>query len=75
MNLILKRALSAGFPVVIMYLSKKGLVSKRIVSVERFDEEWIYGFCHLRKAYRRFQRENVLAILPASMDKVKKDMK
>lgn len=61
---ILKKSLFTGRPVVMMYCSKKGMITKRIVSVETVQDNWIGGFCHLRKSYRRFQKENILAILP-----------
>lgn len=65
---VLRKALSGRYPVVLMYLSEKGLISKRVVSVEKFDDQWVHGYCHLRKAYRRFQVKNILAVLPASSE-------
>ncbi|MBU9720531.1 MULTISPECIES: hypothetical protein [Bacillaceae] len=61
---ILRRAIQMKRPVIIMYQSNKGIVTKRMVSVEKYDEKWLGGFCHLRKGYRKFNRENILALFP-----------
>ncbi|MFA9557265.1 hypothetical protein ACERII_08185 [Evansella sp. AB-rgal1] len=71
MESIIKKAKESGHPVVLMYLSKKGLVTKRMVTIEGYSEQWMQGYCHLRKSFRRFQRENILAILPASYNERK----
>lgn len=71
MEKILHKAKVTGRPVMIMYLSKKGLVSKRLVSVEKLSEAAVEGFCHLRKGKRRFLLENILAVLPAENHEIK----
>lgn len=66
MEKMLQRAKVSGQPVMIMYLSKKGLVTKRLVSVEKMTNTVMYGFCYLRKGKRSFLLDNMLAVLPAS---------
>ncbi|ADU30946.1 hypothetical protein [Evansella cellulosilytica] len=73
MDTLLEKAKSAGKPIIIMYLSKKGLVTKRMVSIDRFDSKWLSGFCHLRKSYRSFHRENILAIMPVTYSGIRKN--
>ncbi|MBU9710252.1 hypothetical protein [Evansella tamaricis] len=64
METIIERSRITGRPVELMYLSQKGIVTKRTVSVDRYNENFIIGFCHLRQAYRRFNRKNILALFP-----------
>ncbi|MDG5789518.1 transcriptional regulator [Evansella sp. AB-P1] len=73
MELLLKKAVVTGNPMMVMYMSKKGLITKRMVTVERFNSDQVEVFCHLRKAYRRFLRENILAILPVTYEEIGKD--
>lgn len=65
MEKLFEKALDTGCPVVIMYCSKKGIITKQLVSIESVKENWVGGFCHLRQSFRRFQKENILACFPA----------
>lgn len=74
MEKLIVKAKVTGRPVMIMYLSKKGLVTKRLVSVEKITETGVQGFCYLRKGQRRFLFENILAVLPAENHEIREYM-
>ncbi|UCZ51910.1 WYL domain-containing protein [Bacillus shivajii] len=48
----------------IIYMSNKGLMTKRTISVKQVNEHTVYGYCHLRKGIRSFKKENILAVMP-----------
>ncbi|WP_096189313.1 hypothetical protein [Evansella halocellulosilytica] len=64
MDGLLLREKSKGRPIEIMYMSTKGLVTKRTVSVIKVNKQSLYGYCHLRNEVRHFKKENILAVLP-----------
>ncbi|PYZ94625.1 hypothetical protein CR194_03585 [Salipaludibacillus keqinensis] len=51
-------------PIEMIYMSEKGLVTKRTITVQDWDTYMIWGFCHLRREMRRFKRSNVLSLMP-----------
>ncbi|MDQ0253908.1 hypothetical protein J2S74_001280 [Evansella vedderi] len=74
MEKFFQKAQFSGQPIMIMYLSQKGMVTKRLVSVEHINGDSILGFCHLRKAKRRFLLDNILAALPPTSIEIKEYM-
>ncbi|WP_096435633.1 hypothetical protein [Alteribacter populi] len=60
-------------PVEMIYMSEKGIVTKRIVSIHQFNDETVIGYCHLRKAVRTFKRSNILSALPVKRSGQKDD--
>lgn len=70
MELIFKKAMYTGQPVVMMYCSKNGIITKRQVSIETVKEDWVGGFCHLRQSFRRFQKDKILAVLPLAQEEL-----
>ncbi|WP_026690128.1 hypothetical protein [Alteribacter aurantiacus] len=61
---LFKRSIAEQTPIEIIYMSKTGIVTKRVVSVRQINDEAIIGFCHMRKALRTFKRMNILSALP-----------
>ncbi|WP_102346851.1 hypothetical protein [Bacillus sp. Marseille-P3661] len=61
---ILKNALKDHTLVEIIYVTKNGVISQRIIYVKAITENNIKSFCYLRKRIRIFKIENILAVLP-----------
>ncbi|MFV8829142.1 hypothetical protein [Alkalihalobacterium sp. APHAB7] len=43
---IFKRALWSGTPIEMIYLSKKKIITQRILTIKKFDQERVLGICH-----------------------------
>ncbi|WP_280768088.1 hypothetical protein [Salipaludibacillus daqingensis] len=70
---VLKRSFQENQPLEMIYMSAKGLVTKRRITVHYYDDEWVKGYCHLRKGVRSFKRLNILSILPMNANKKRSD--
>lgn len=64
MDNLLKRSVEESRPVEIIYASEKGLMTKRTILIYKADEEWVTGYCFLRRGVRKFRRRNILSIFP-----------
>ncbi|MRG88319.1 WYL domain-containing protein [Salinibacillus xinjiangensis] len=47
-----------------IYQSKTGELTKRVVKVYGSNKTKIFGYCYLRKNYRSFKKEQILAMIP-----------
>ncbi len=70
---LFRRCKLEGRPVEMIYMSEKGIVTKRIVSIHQFNDETVMGYCHLRKAVRTFKRSNILSALPVKRSSKRED--
>lgn len=61
---ILKRAVENKMPVEMIYMSAKGDISQRIITVYDVNQIHIKAFCHARKQVRIFKMDNILSLLP-----------
>ncbi|KGX92060.1 hypothetical protein N781_02635 [Pontibacillus halophilus JSM 076056 = DSM 19796] len=48
----------------LMYLSKDGTVTHRKVKLLKTTSDYLYGYCYLRCAHRKFSKDRILAVLP-----------
>ncbi|MDQ0217454.1 hypothetical protein ELQ35_07045 [Peribacillus cavernae] len=61
MKTMLLKNLEEGTPLEIIYLSEKGLISQRRISVLEIHENNIRAFCLLRQTKRTFKISNILS--------------
>jgi predicted DNA-binding transcriptional regulator YafY len=54
----------SGELVEMIYISSDGNITQRVVRVYRKTSDKIYGYCFLRKGFRSFRKEQILAMLP-----------
>ncbi len=54
-----------------IYLNKNGEISQRVIKVYGETDTKVYGFCYLRKGFRSFQKDQILAIQPYRKQKMK----
>ncbi|WP_102027258.1 hypothetical protein [Salirhabdus sp. Marseille-P4669] len=47
-----------------IYINKNGKITQRVVKIYGITEEKIFGYCFLRKGYRSFQKDQILALQP-----------
>lgn len=45
-----------------IYLDERGRVTQRLIRVKRFDEEYLLGYCMMRRKMRTFRRDRILAL-------------
>lgn len=64
MNGLLERALESGEILEMIYLSNKGEISQRRITVIEVSSGIITAYCFLRKKPRIFKRSNILSIRP-----------
>ncbi|MFF2530513.1 WYL domain-containing protein [Brevibacillus sp. NPDC058079] len=64
----LRRYATQQQAVEIIYLKKDGEASRRTIRVVNIDENKgsLKAYCYMRKAYRAFALDNILAIAPVS---------
>lgn len=60
-DLIIRRAARFGTCVEIIYLDRRGVITRRRIRVRSADESGVEAFCFLRRAPRRFERSRILA--------------
>lgn len=58
------KSLVHHIPLQIIYESKQGLFSKRIIQVIKVGEKDIVAYCFSKKQYRTFTIERILAVFP-----------
>mgnify|MGYP000851228655 CR=1 FL=1 len=61
MNFFLLKEHRIGEVVTIMYLSKKGVITKRTIQIVAIKAHSLLAYCYLRRGLRRFEVERVLA--------------
>ncbi|MDE5413629.1 MAG: hypothetical protein LPK26_01870 [Bacillaceae bacterium] len=59
---IFKRALLSGTPIEMIYLSKKQIITQRIVTIKKVDQDRVLGICHQSNQIRMFNLENILSV-------------
>lgn len=47
-----------------IYLSDKNQITKRVVTVKRLTGDYIIGFCHSKREWRKFKMDNILSAVP-----------
>ncbi|GAA0480657.1 hypothetical protein GCM10008986_01540 [Salinibacillus aidingensis] len=48
----------------IIYQSQSGEITKRTIKIYGSNKEKIFGYCFMRKDYRSFYKEQILAMIP-----------
>jgi hypothetical protein len=61
---ILLRSIESKTLIEIIYLTKDGSISQRIIRVKEINQNNIYAYCYLRKSYRNFTTSNILSLSP-----------
>jgi len=56
----------AGRTVEMIYIDRRGSVTRRTVAIRRVAGDVVQAYCFSRKAPRSFKRDNILAIVPAN---------
>jgi predicted DNA-binding transcriptional regulator YafY len=64
MDGLLLRSLEENIPLEMIYLSEDQQISQRKLLVKEVNDEYIRGYCLLRKQIRTFRRENILSLMP-----------
>lgn len=60
------RAIEKHIPLEMIYLSDEQTLTQRKLIIKEVTDEYIRGYCLLRKEMRTFRRDNILSILPDS---------
>jgi len=61
MNGILNRSLSTQTPIEIIYISKNGILTQRLIKVISINENNIRALCLLRNSQRTFRIDHILS--------------
>ncbi len=61
---ILRNAMENSTPVEMIYMSEKGDISQRVITVNEISKSHIKAFCHTKKQVRIFKIDNILSVLP-----------
>jgi predicted DNA-binding transcriptional regulator YafY len=61
---ILIRAIENHTLIQMIYLTKDGSISQRIIRVKEINQDKITAYCYLRKNYRIFNISNILSLSP-----------
>jgi predicted DNA-binding transcriptional regulator YafY len=61
---ILLRSIESHTLIEIIYLSKDGSISQRIIRLKEINQDHIHAYCYLRKSYRNFTFSNILSLSP-----------
>lgn len=51
-------------PLQIIYESKQGIFSKRVIFVKKINKDYIFAYCFTKKQYRKFSVDRILAVFP-----------
>ena len=62
MNQLVLKAAETGRWVDLIYMTDSGLLSQRTIRIYAYSNHYINAYCDMRKNFRRFKRENILAI-------------
>lgn len=60
------RSIEENMPLEMIYLADNQKISQRKLIVKEITDEYIRGYCLLRKQMRTFKRENILSLMPQS---------
>ncbi|WP_066071260.1 hypothetical protein [Neobacillus soli] len=63
------RSIEENIPLEMIYLAENKKLSQRVLIVKEVNDDYIRGFCLLRKQIRTFKRDNILSIMPESRSK------
>ncbi|WML57112.1 hypothetical protein [Neobacillus sp. PS2-9] len=63
------RSIEENMPLEMIYLADNQEISQRKLIVKEINDDYIRGYCLLRKQMRTFKRENILSLLPESQSK------
>ncbi|MBU5214544.1 WYL domain-containing protein [Heyndrickxia oleronia] len=64
---LLLRAVETHEKLEMIYLSKKGEITQRVVRVEKVGEQSFRAYCYTRKQVRTFKVSNILSIAPLKL--------
>lgn len=62
MKKTLEKAAQTGTKINLMYISRSGTVSKRVIYIISYTNERIVGYCYMRRSIRTFNIKNILAV-------------
>ncbi|PYZ97780.1 hypothetical protein CR205_04085 [Alteribacter lacisalsi] len=68
---VFRRSMVNREPVEMIYMSKKGTVTKRVVTIRSISAGKVTAFCHLRRAVRTFRRDSILSVMPVRTSRKK----
>ncbi|MDQ1147049.1 putative DNA-binding transcriptional regulator YafY [Bacillus sp. SORGH_AS 510] len=60
------RSIEENMPLEMIYLADNQKISQRKLIVKEITDEYIRGYCLLRKQMRTFKKENILSLMPKS---------
>jgi predicted DNA-binding transcriptional regulator YafY len=63
------RSIEENIPLEMIYLADNQEISQRKLLVKEINDDYIRGYCLLRKQMRTFKRENILSLMPESQSK------
>jgi predicted DNA-binding transcriptional regulator YafY len=61
---ILIRAIESKTLIEMIYQTKDGSISHRIIRVKEINQDKIHAYCYLRKGFRNFAISNILSLSP-----------
>lgn len=64
MNGLLKRAVESRQKLEMIYISKEGVISQRVIKVLAVSDVSIKAYCYTKKKYRTFKLTNILSVGP-----------
>jgi predicted DNA-binding transcriptional regulator YafY len=69
MDGLFMRSIEENMPLEMIYLAESREISQRKLIVKEVTDEYIRGYCLLRRQMRTFKRENILSLMPESQSK------
>ncbi|MGG3564062.1 hypothetical protein ABES03_20965 [Neobacillus rhizosphaerae] len=63
------RSIEENMPLEMIYLADNQKISQRKLIVKEINDDYIRGYCLLRKQMRTFKRENILSLMPELQSK------
>lgn len=70
-NVLLKveKIVKYGEQLEMIYITSEGMISHRRIKILKRNEKDLQAYCYLRRAYRTFKIENILALVPVHIKK------
>jgi predicted DNA-binding transcriptional regulator YafY len=62
---ILMHAAGTGQKLEMVYISESRRISQRVIKVLAVTDTMVMAYCYLKKHYRSFKKDNILAVFPA----------
>jgi predicted DNA-binding transcriptional regulator YafY len=66
---LLRRSAATKLPIEMIYISEKGVISQRVITIKSMTDSLIRAYCHSRKKQRVFKIDNILSAAAAKQNK------